>query len=318
MTDSAIQPRITAIAPWFGGKRGLAGTVVEELGVHSAYWEPFCGSCAILFAKPPSSHETVIDLHGDLTNLAMVIASDQCGRLVEGLRHTLCCENLFRTAKQFLEADDTCPPASPQLVGPSHVARAYWYFVIAWVGRNGVAGTRRVNYQMAVRWTPGGGHGGQRFASAVDSLPWWHRRLRRVLILNRDAFEVIPRIEDVPGVAVYCDPPYFMDTRGTGRQRGPSGGGSNYLHDFAEADHARLATELARFSRARVVVSYYDSPALAELYPPGGWTKRAVYRPKNLHVQNRRGSSKCTAPEVLLLNGPSYAMGDDLFGTGGQ
>lgn len=35
-------------------------------------------------------------------------------------------------------------------------------------------------------------------------------------------------------------------------------------------DHARLAKELLRFKRARVVVSYYDDPRLAELYPD--WT----------------------------------------------
>jgi len=56
-------------------------------------------------------------------------------------------------------------------------------------------------------------------------------------------------------------------------------------------------------------VSYYDAPELAELYP--AWTVRKCYRQKNLHVQNRRAEGKCEAPEVLLLNGPSFSAAQD-------
>ncbi|KKK94504.1 hypothetical protein LCGC14_2682220 [marine sediment metagenome] len=47
-------PKIKAIAPWFGGKRNLAPKIVDALGDHRVYWEPFCGSMAVLMAKPPS------------------------------------------------------------------------------------------------------------------------------------------------------------------------------------------------------------------------------------------------------------------------
>jgi len=43
---------ITALAPWFGSKRNLAPEIVRELRRHSCYWEPFCGSMAVLLAKP--------------------------------------------------------------------------------------------------------------------------------------------------------------------------------------------------------------------------------------------------------------------------
>ena len=185
---------------------------------------------------------------------------------------------------------------------------AYHFFLVSWMGRNGVAGTKRYNCAMAVRWTPGGGGSGGRFCAAVESLPDWHERLRSVLILKRDALDVIPRIDDLPSVAIYVDPPYFSSTRS---------GSTTYEHDFSDADaedgerrekekHERLAKCLGRFQRARVVVSYYDDPRLAELYP--GWTRRDMARQKNLHVQNRRGAGSCIAPEVLLLNGPSLAQ----------
>ena len=73
-----MQMLVKSIAPWFGGKRSLASDIVAELGPHSAYWELFAGSAAVVLAKEPSSHETIIDLHGQLTNLARVLQSDTC------------------------------------------------------------------------------------------------------------------------------------------------------------------------------------------------------------------------------------------------
>lgn len=284
---------ITAIAPWFGGKRTLASTIVEELGPHRAYFEPFCGSLAVLLAKPPAAIETVNDLHGDLTNLAAVLCSERTAEKLYGrLVHTLCSEDLYKRTCAWVAA-------APDYA--DDVFRAYCFFVMSWMGRNGVSGTVRTNFAMAVRWTPGGGAGGKRFASAVDSIPAWHRRLRVVTILNRDAFDIIPNIDDVEGVAIYVDPPYILDSR-SGK-----GGGSRYEHDFTEEDHVRLAEQLSRFQHARVVVSYYDHPKLAGLYT--GWTKRNCAVNKTLALQNKRGGKPTVAPEVLLMNGPSLAKG---------
>ena len=90
------------------------------------------------------------------------------------------------------------------------------------------------------------------------------------------------------------------------------------LHDFTEADHKRLARALARFRRARVVVSYYEDPQLAALYP--GWTNLDCSRTKSLSVQGQRGSKAEKAPEVLLVNGRPHGApgGAGLFGEGAE
>ena len=36
-----MKAEITAIAPWFGGKRTLAPKIVQQLGKHTQYFEPF-------------------------------------------------------------------------------------------------------------------------------------------------------------------------------------------------------------------------------------------------------------------------------------
>ena len=48
-----------------GAKWGLAKTIVELMPKHRSYLEPFFGSGAVLFNKPPSAIETVNDLDGD-------------------------------------------------------------------------------------------------------------------------------------------------------------------------------------------------------------------------------------------------------------
>lgn len=66
-----------------------------------------------------------------------------------------------------------------------------------------------------------------------------------------------------------------------------------------------LANALHRFKRARIVVSYYEHPALAELYQ--GWTKRRLKATKAMVNQGTRDKGGAVeAPEVLIINGPSY------------
>lgn len=295
--------KVKAIAPWFGGKRTMAPLIVQELGKHTQYFEPFCGSMAVLFAKSPSQKETVNDLHGDLVNLARVLQDvDAAPKLYERLQAALFSEDLLEQARHELIGE--FPPVGVTQFLPD---RAYWYFLASWMGRNGTAGTARVDYQISVRWTKGGGSPTVRWRNAVDSIPWWHQRLTNVVILKRDAFRVLDRYEDCKETAIYADPPYHAKTRGKIKD----GSGGKYLHEFEHSnpmfgdDHKRLAEVLRGYQKARIVVSYYDCPEIRELYQ--GWTFVDHTRQKHLHAQNGRGARPKSAPEILIINGPSYA-----------
>lgn len=295
---------IRALSPWFGGKRTLAPEIVDLLGKHTQYFEPFCGSMAVLFAKEPSQKETVNDLHGDLINLARVVQDQEsAAQLYDRLQTVLFADGLLNDAVDYLKSDLFAVPTWTGMVYQQHVNRAYWYFLASWMMRNGVAGTQRLEYQIAVRWTKSGGSPTVRFRNAVDSLPAWHVRLKNVVILNRNAFEILDRFEDVTGTAIYADPPYLSDSRiGYGRH----GGGSKYLHEFDhggglfEDCHSKLAEILRGYRKARIVVSYYDCPRVRELYE--GWTFHEHTRQKHLHAQNKRGSAHKDAPELLITN----------------
>lgn len=283
----------------------MAPDIVKELGQHTQYFEPFCGSMAVLFAKDPSQKETVNDLHGDLVNLARVLQdADAAESLYDRLGRTLFSQDLLEQAKH--ELSDVFPPIGITQTLPD---RAYWYFLASWMGRNGTAGTARLDYQIAVRWTKGGGSPTVRFRNAIESLPAWHQRLRNVVILRRDAFSIMDRFEDIKGTAIYADPPYESGTRSKGATK--NGRGGKYLHEFDHDagmfgdDHSRLAEILRKYQHARIVVSYYDCPRIRELY--SGWTFVEHTRQKHLHVQNKRGASPKEAQEVLIINGTSFA-----------
>jgi DNA adenine methylase len=283
---------IKTLVPWFGNKRTLAPLIVAELGKHRSYFEPFCGGLAVLLAKPESSHENVNDLHGDLINLARVVQDPTMGsKFYRRMRRVWLSEEQFLEARETIIAGE-CP-------ANVNFERACAFFFVGWFGRNGVLGTKSCNFGFCARWTPNGGHSGKRFQSAVQSIPAWRQRMRRLTILKRDAFEMLADIQDCAGTVIYCDPPYLVK-------------GASYLHDFKLADHQRLADAVAKFKTARVVVSYYDHPLLSDLYP--GWAQVKINVTKALaHCQNRE-KNDTKAVEVLLINGPSFTtQGDKLF-----
>lgn len=276
--------KVTAIAPWYGSKRTLAPKIIERLGPHSAYWEPFCGSLSVLLAKPPAAMETVNDLHRDIFNLIECVKHASLGpSLYRRLRRAINSQEAFKESRARCDRSVAIVVPDPD--------RAYDYFLTSWQGMNGVAGTKRYNLGFARRMTKNGGHAARRFASVVESIPAWRRRLRAVTVLNSDGIDLCGKIEDANGVVIYADPPYLAK-------------GDKYLHDFDWLAHRRLATALRRFTKTRVVVSYYEHPDLEALYP--GWRRVDCAMTKSLVSQGRRGTANdTTAPEVLLINGAS-------------
>ena len=66
--------------PYFGGKRRAASLIWEYLGDVANYVEPFCGSCAVLLARPSEPRiETVNDIDGLLVNFWRAVKADPDG-----------------------------------------------------------------------------------------------------------------------------------------------------------------------------------------------------------------------------------------------
>lgn len=256
------------LAPWFGAKRKLAPYVVERLGPHDSYIEPFCGSMAVLFAKARSRLEIVNDLNRDLVNVAACLAAPASARDLLGRLHfTIAAEELYREARERCRH-----PYAGEL---GDVDRAYDAMLVWWLGRSGTAGTRKSRTSFSARFSPNGGTAGGRWRALVNSVPWFARRLAGVDVLNRDALDVLGGVRDTANTAVYVDPPYVKKS-------------IEYEFDSPKAPtaarewHAKLAAACNRFERARVVVSYYPHPILDELYPTDRWERVEIRTTKTM------------------------------------
>lgn len=298
---------LSAILPYFGGKRTLAPKIVQLLTEGRTirrYVEPFHGSLAVLLALRDSGFKgaaIVNDLNGHVHNLAMCLASyTHSFSLFERLSIVPFSENSYRYATNCLAAYSE---HGNSLDVPNGETAAQ-YFVASWMGRNGETGTdaeadfRKMARCFCCRFTTSGGDPALRWRNAVESIPAWFKTLSdRTQYLSRDALDVVDSTPDGPDLAIYLDPPYLAETRGSARYAVDVEDGTGTL---AEGDdfHARLRERLEKFREARVVVSYYDHERLDRLY--AGWTKHTIEVAKNT-AQSARGASKRAATEVLFV-----------------
>ncbi len=64
---------MNAILNYPGAKWSMAKQIVSIMPQHRSYLEPFFGSGAVLFNKPPSAIETINDIDGDIVNFFKVL-----------------------------------------------------------------------------------------------------------------------------------------------------------------------------------------------------------------------------------------------------
>jgi DNA adenine methylase len=102
----------------------------------------------------------------------------------------------------------------------------------------------------------------------VPALNAWRDRMRKVIIENLDAFDLID-LYDKPHVFAFADPPYHPETLATKTQ----------LYQHEQFDHPRFLKRLQKFS-GKVMVCGYSHP----LYDVQlmGWKKKTFKVRKSL------------------------------------
>jgi DNA adenine methylase len=82
---------------------------------------------------------------------------------------------------------------------------------------------------------------------AVEGLPEVHNRLKRVVIEDRPAIELVP-CYDVPGAVLYADPPYLASTRSAP---------DVYEFEMRDSDHAEFLEAANAVKHAKMLISGY-------------------------------------------------------------
>lgn len=268
---------------WHGGKYYLASKIVELMPPHLHYVEPYFGGGAVLLARDPNDKALWLDPHIGVSE----VVNDINGRLINFWR-VLQDPVKFEHFRRRVEATPLARVEWEQAHAHVYetgdpVADAVAFFVDCRLSRSGLM----TSFTPITRTRTRRGMNGNvsEWLSAVEGLPEVHARLRRVLIENLPALEVIRR-EDTADSLFYCDPPYVHATR-----TAPDA----YAFEMKEDEHRALLAALKE-CRGKVMLSGYAS----ELYDSmlEGWNRHTFDLPNNA----AGGDTKRRMTEVVWCN----------------
>ena len=180
---------------------------------HRVYVEPFCGGAAVLAAKPPSEHEVLNDIDGDLINLYKQV-KHHLPAVVHELRQVVDSRQLFMESKQ--------QPGVTEIQRAASWAYRNFY---SFGGDNDSFGVKRLGFST------------QRHL--LRKMIAFHQRLQRVTVEHL-SWERCLALYDCPEALHFCDPPYTE-----GEVRAYSAWGAS--------DVARLREALSRLKGSWVV-----------------------------------------------------------------
>lgn len=231
---------------WHGGKSYLAPKIRALFPKHTRYVEPFFGGGAVLLSGDGEGvAEFANDRHYDLTNFWSILRSELLFK-----RFQFQVANTPLSEVEFERASDSLKFADHG----QDVFGAVKFFVRnrqsrQALGRDYVTPTSRLRRGMNEQVSA--------WLSAVDGLPEFHERLRRVEIRCGDALDIIREL-DSPDTLFYCDPPYLHETRSSTGEYGEN--------EMTEQQHAQLLTVLCEVAGKFVLSGYrsklYDQAAV--------------------------------------------------------
>lgn len=290
MIDHLAKEKVPHPTKWWGGKSYLAKKLIPLFPKHVHYVEPYFGGGAVLLEKDPEGvSEVVNDLNGELTNFWTVLRIESA--FTEFMRYS---EATPFSETEFLGCK-ACEPIDADTIAMDMVGSAWNFFVRCRQSRAGQfksfatlskSRTRRGMNEQASSWL-----------TAIEGLPAVHARLKRVVILNSPALEVIRR-EDTPDTFFYLDPPYLHETRSGSKETK-----DDYAHEMSVDDHARLMAALSKI-KGKFALSGYPSKLYRDFAEQFDW------RRVDFEIDNKAagGEKKRKMIECVWMNyGPSLA-----------
>lgn len=251
---------------WHGGKGAfngkLAKWIISLMPPHTHYVEPYFGGGAVLLNKAPEGVSEVInDCDGNLMNFWKVLATTP-DRMLRALWGTPFSEVEFDNAVKDLADADA-------------VRRATAFFIRCRQSRQGL----QKDFATLSRNRTRGGMNEQVSAwlSAIEGLPDVHARLKRVVVLCREARDVIGQ-QDGKNTCFYIDAPYVHETRVTT---------ADYKYEMSNEQHERLISTLVGI-QGKALVSMYHHPIYDALHLKYGWKLVEFRLPNNASSKTQK------------------------------
>ena len=228
MIEKRPAAEVKPVLKYAGAKWRLADWIIDHFPQHEIYLEPFFGSGAVFFRKPPARLETINDLDGNVVNLFRVLREEpeQLAALIE--------LTPWARDEYYSSYEKTGEPLEDarrflvrcwQAFGTMTAARTGW--------RHSATGRSPV---MPRQWCG--------LPERLSAAAW---RLKDAQIENMDAEQLIKKYND-PRCLIYADPPYTPETR---RKH-------IYAEEMTLEQHLQLLEALKAHSGS-VVLSGYDN-----------------------------------------------------------
>lgn len=234
-----------------GGKSYQTGEIVPllEMVPHTRFVDAYFGGGSVLHAKSCEGiAEFANDIDWQLTNFWKVLQDERdftkFQRIVEAIPVSVkewqaaCGEGY-----DFVEA---------------RIAEAVRFFVRKRQSRQGL---ERDYCTPTSRLRRGMNENVSAWLSAVEHLPWFHRRMIRVEVRQQPALTLIDEL-DSPETLFYLDPPYMHETRSTKTEYG--------RYEMTKADHKALLIRLSKLE-GKFLLSGYDSKLYANAMAAFKW-----------------------------------------------
>ena len=230
---------LTPPLKWHGGKHYLAPKIVELMPAHTHYVEPYFGGGSVLLAKDPIGvSEVVNDINRELTNFWRVLRDE-----VLYCRFKRIVETIPFSEVEWHSTD--WPSCSAWVNGVSWEA-AVKFFVRC---RQSLAGRMKAFASISrTRTRRGMNEQVSAWITAIEGLESIHNRLKRVLILDHEATDVIIE-NDGENTLHYLDPTYLKQTRTATEV---------YEHEMTTKQHVDLL-EVIKQCSGKVMISGYRS-----------------------------------------------------------
>lgn len=237
-----------AVIRYPGSKWSLAELIVEQFQPHFHYLEPFFGSGAVFFSKPPARHEVINDRNAQVVNFFTVLR-DRTDELLWALDTTPWSRDEYD--QSHLLTGDPLEDARRFIVRCWQAHASDLAKKTGWKNR----GATQRAAGMSHRWN-----------KVPDQLAVLAGRLKDAEIENRPAVQVIRR-HAAKDCLVYADPPYPHGVRTQ----------TMYADEMTDEDHKELVAALLDHP-GPVVVSGYAHPIYDDAL--GAWRRIETKPPK--------------------------------------
>ncbi len=208
---------------------------------HTAYYEPFMGSAAVLLNHPRSRLEVINDLDPDIYHFMKTLADREKGEaLIRRLWRAWYGRGFFEEAQYYKKHN---------YEGLDDVEKAHMIYILITQSFNC---TRK-------SFSKGGFRNTSAYRDDIQfNLPQVHERLKDVRIRNGDGIDLLARIASHESAFAFVDPPYRKELRGKNADKA-------YACELPYGQQVRLL-ETIQNARCKIMLCGYRSEKGIDMY----------------------------------------------------